>query len=224
LIRILVAALAAVLTIAAAPPAKDWRQTAGVAPGGGFTVGNPAAPVKLVEYLSYTCSHCGEFVAASKVPLHDTLVRSGKVQVETRSAARDPYDLAAWLLARCGGPRRFAALNAAIFARQNAWMTRGEAYAQANLATLKAMPQLKQMRAILDNSGLSAIGAASGVGPAQLTACLATDVELSKVLAMTDAAFKKIPGTPGFEINGALADGVASWAALEPKLRAAGAR
>lgn len=223
MIRILFVSLAAVFAIAAVP-AKDWRQATGVAPTGGFTVGNPAAPVKLVEYLSYTCSHCGEFVAASKVPLHDALVRDGKVFVETRSAARDPYDLAAWLLARCGGPQRFATLNAAIFARQAAWMTKGEAYTQANLLTLKAMPQLKQMRAILDNSGLSAIGTSAGVGPAQLNACLANDAELNKVLAMTDAAFKKIPGTPGFEINGTVADGVASWAALEPKLHTVASR
>jgi hypothetical protein len=223
LIRPLFAFAAAILAIAAAP-AKDWRQTTGVAPSGGFTVGNSAAKVTLVEYLSYTCSHCGDFVAASKAVLHDQMVRGGSVRVETRSAARDPYDLAAWLLARCGGPRRFAALNAAIFARQEAWMTKGDAYAQANLATLKAMPQLKQMRAIIDNSGLSAIGATAGVGPAQLTACLANDAELKTVLAMTEAAFKRIPGTPGFEINGTLVDGVASWGPLEPKLRAAGAR
>jgi hypothetical protein len=44
------------------------------------------------------------------------------------------------------------------------------------------------------------------------------------VLKMTQAACARIPGTPGFEINGQVAQNVASWDALEPRLRAAGAR
>ena len=223
MIHTLLALAAAALVTAAGPP-KDWRATTGVAPSGGFTAGNPAARVKLVEYLSYTCDHCGHFVQESKAVLHDTMVRDGQVQVETRSAARDPYDLAAWLVARCGGPRRFAALNAAIFADQAGWMQRGQTYAQANLAAIRAMPQLKQLRTIADQSGLTAIGGKAGITAPQMNACFAADAELNKVLAMTDAAFKKIPGTPGFEINGAIVDGVASWGALEPKLRAAGVR
>jgi protein-disulfide isomerase len=223
LIRSLIA-LAAAAFILAAAPAKDWRQTTGVAATGGFTVGNPAAKVKLVEYLSYTCPHCGDFVKESKPVLHDQMVRNGQVQVETRSAARDPYDLAAWILARCGGPQRFASLNAAIFAQQTAWMDKGQAYAQANLPALKAMSQLAQMKTLVKETGLGAIAAGAGLAPAKVDACFATNGEMTKVLAMTDAAFKKVPGTPGFEINGEVAAGVASWDALEPKLRAAGAR
>lgn len=217
------AAAATVLLLGAAPP-TDWRTTTGVAPTGGFTVGNPAAKVQLVEYLSYTCPHCGHFVAESKAALHDGFVRSGAVRVETRSAARDPYDLAAWTLARCGGPARFARLNAAIFAGQEAWIKRGEAYATANTATLGTLPQRARVAVLIARSGLGAIGAQAGVTPAALKACLASDTHMDAVLKMTQAAFAKIPGTPGFEINGRLAENVASWDALEPELRAAGAR
>jgi len=212
------------LALTAAAPVKDWRTNATVAPSGAFVVGNPAAKVKLVEYLSFTCSHCGEFVHESKAALHDTMVRDGSVQVETRSAARDPYDLAAWLVARCGGPRRFHALASAIFADQDGWTTRGGTWAQANLTALKAMPQLGQLRAIADHSGLSAIGTKAGITAPALNACFASDTDMKKVLAMTDVAFSKIPGTPGFEVNGTLAPDTFNWATLEPKLRAAGAR
>lgn len=224
--RILLALLfGALLTAVAAPQARDWRTNVGVAPAtGGFTVGNPAAKVALVEYLSFTCPHCAHFAAESKAVLHDRMVRDGTVRVETRSAARDPFDLAAWVVARCGGPRRFADLSSAIFAAQDDWMKKGEAYVQANLATVKAMPQAAQLRAVADNSGLSAIGAQHGVTPAALAACLKGDATLSPILKMTDAAFAKINGTPGFEINGTLAANTFDWATLEPKLRAAGAR
>lgn len=216
-------ALTAALTLAAAAPAKDWRLTTGTSSVGGFTVGNPAAKVRLTEYLSFTCSHCGDFVAESKAGLHDAMVRNGSVAVETRSAARDPYDLSAWIVARCGGPGRFHNLSSAIFAAREAWSAKGAAYAQANLAAIQALPQLAQVRRIADHSGLSAIAARAGVTPAALDACFASDVQLKPILAMTEAAFAKIPGTPGFEINGQLVDGH-DWANLETKLRAAGAR
>ncbi|URW75004.1 DsbA family protein [Sphingomonas donggukensis] len=215
--------LAALFTLAAAPPARDWRTTAVTTPSGSFAIGNPAAPVKLVEYLSFTCPHCGHFVAESKTALHDGWVRNGSVRVETRAAMRDAYDVAAWTVARCAGPARFDRLSRAIFAQQDVWTTRGSTWAQANLAKLKAMPERAQVRAIADNSGLSAIAARTGLTPAALTACLATDVQRKQLMAMTDAAFAKIPGTPGFEINGALVEGF-DWATLEPQLRAAGAR
>jgi protein-disulfide isomerase len=215
--------LAALLTLAAAAPVKDWRQTAVTTPAGSFAIGNPAAKVKLVEYLSFTCSHCGHFVEQSAPVLHDQMVRGGTVQVETRAAVRDPYDLAAWSVARCGGPARFASLSKAIFAAQEAWTTKGNAYAQANLAKIQALSQRQQIRVIVDQSGLSAIGAKAGVTPAALTQCLATDAQVTQLIKMTEAAFAKIPGTPGFEVNGTLVEG-ADWATLEPKLRAAGAR
>ncbi|HWK36665.1 DsbA family protein [Sphingomonas sp.] len=224
--RILLALLFGALLTAAAPqPARDWRTNTGVAPvTGGFTVGNPAAKVALVEYLSFTCPHCGHFFAESKAVLHDVMVRNGSVRVETRSAVRDPFDLAAWVVARCGGPRRFQALGGAIFAGQEGWLTRGQAWVQANLDAVKAMPQAAQLRAIADNSGLAAIGAQHGVTPAALTACFTGQGTLDPLLKMTDAAFAKISGTPGFEINGTLAADTYDWAHLEPKLRAAGAR
>ncbi|MFD1787374.1 DsbA family protein [Sphingomonas floccifaciens] len=216
---------AAVVVMAAAPPAaKDWRQTVSITPTGSVLAGNPAAKVKLVEYLSFTCSHCAHFAAESKAPLHDALVRQGKVQVETRAAVRDPFDLAAWSVAKCAPPQRFTALAGAIFAQQQVWTEKGDSYAQANLDKLKAMAQPQQIRAVIDNSGLGAIGAQHGVTPAALNRCLANPTLTKQLVAMTDAAFKKIPGTPGFEVNGKLAQNVASWDGLAPQLAAAGAK
>ncbi len=214
----------AFLLIAAAPQAaKDWRLTAGIAPGGGFVVGNPAAKVKLIEYLSFTCDHCGHFVAESRAGLHDGFVRRGSVQVETRAAARDGLDMAAWTVARCGGPKRFHALSAAIFAAQADWIRRGDSYARANRGALQAMSQMAQLRAIATQSGLAAIAARTGVTPAALNQCFASDVQVKPILAMTEAAFARIAGTPAFDVDGSLVDG-ADWRTLEPKLRAAGAR
>lgn len=222
--RLPLALAAAVVLMAAAPQAmRDWRTTAVATPTGSIAVGNPAAKVKLVEYLSFTCPHCGHLVAESTPVLHDAMVRGGTVRVETRAAVRDPFDLAAWSVAKCSGPTRFDRVSRAIFAAQDDWTTKGDTYAQANLATLKGMGQQAQIRAIADNSGLSAIATRAGVTPAALNRCLADPAQTKQLVAMTEAAFAKVKSTPSVEVNGTLSDGV-SWAMLEPKLRAAGAK
>ena len=38
--------------------AKDWSTETAITAEGGMAIGNPEAPVKLVEYGSLTCSHC----------------------------------------------------------------------------------------------------------------------------------------------------------------------
>ena len=42
----------------AAPAGTKWSETIAASPDGYFVMGNPNAKVKLVEYGSYTCSHC----------------------------------------------------------------------------------------------------------------------------------------------------------------------
>lgn len=222
--RILLATAAMALVAAAPPAARDWRTTASVSPAGSVLVGNPAARVKLVEYLSFTCSHCADFARESKAPLHDNLVRKGAVQVETRAAVRDGFDLAAWSIARCAAPARFAALSGDIFAQQPAWFEKGNAWVTANGAALKDQPLPRQLRAFADGAGLTAIGARHGVTSAALDKCLANPALGKQLDAMTQAAFAKIPGTPGFEVNGKLVANAAAWSALQPALAAAGAR
>ena len=223
--RMLLAATAVVFLAAAAPqPAKDWRATASVSPSGSVLVGNPAAKVKLVEYLSFTCSHCAEFARESKVPLHDSLVRRGVVQVETRAAVRDGFDMAAWSVARCAPVARFSALSGEIFAQQTVWSEKGNAWVEANGATIKDLPLPRQTRAFADAAGLTAIGARHGLTPAAFDRCLANPALGKQLDAMTAAAFARIPGTPGFEVNGQLVRNAAAWGALQPALATAGAR
>ncbi len=202
---------------------RDWSTHVVQAPSGAYLIGNPAAPVKLVEYLSYTCGHCAHFVAESKVPLKDGYVRRGAVQVEVRHAVRDPLDMTAALLARCSGPRGFSGVTDAIFAAQQSWYQKGAQWWQANAATLQSQPELVQLKGAADASGLSALMRGRGMSQAAINQCFATPTDLNRLSAMTDAAWKTIKGTPTFIINGKTGGG-GHWETLEPELRAAGAR
>ena len=104
----LLAIPASVSLSAWAAPAANWLTRITLSPMGGHVLGNPAAPTKLVEYVSYTCSHCAHFVGEASEPLRANYVKGGTLSVEVRNAVRDKYDLAAALLARCGGPKQFS--------------------------------------------------------------------------------------------------------------------
>lgn len=202
----------------------DWTTHVTQTPAGTYVIGNPAARVKLVEYVSYTCPHCADFAVKAEPVLKDKMVRSGSTSVEIRHFIRDRLDLAAALIARCGGAAKFASLNTAMFAQQKTWLARGMEYEQANGQRIGTYPLAAQMRALADGAGLSAIGKAGGLSDAQIGACLADRAAADRVVAITTAAPDTIEGTPGFFINGKQAMGVFTWDALQPLLRAAGAR
>src|SRR5688500_12259900 len=89
------------------PEGGDWSQVVTPTPAGGFMMGNANAGVKLIEYGSMTCPHCAEFDETGVQPLIDNYVKSGRVSYEYRNYVRDPYDLAASLIARCNGAQGF---------------------------------------------------------------------------------------------------------------------
>ncbi|MFX5009123.1 thioredoxin domain-containing protein, partial [Acinetobacter baumannii] len=74
-----------------------------VSPTGTYVIGNPRAPVKIVEYLSFTCPHCAAFARESSAVLRGQMIRSGSVMIEYRPAVRDQADLAVTLLLKCIG-------------------------------------------------------------------------------------------------------------------------
>ena len=85
-------AVVAFATVGAAP--VDWTKTVTRGANGAYVLGNPKAKVRLVEYLSYSCSHCAEFTAQSAAPLKTNYISKGNVAIELRNAVRDRFDFA----------------------------------------------------------------------------------------------------------------------------------
>ena len=217
----LVAAHAPVRHVAQ-PASRDWTRTVTRDAAGEVVIGNPAARLKLVEYVSYTCPPCAAVTAESAAVVRGRWVRSGQVSVAIHPAVREPLDLAAAMLARCSGAR-FGAVHDAIYAGQTAWYGKGAEYIQANIAQLNAQPILPRLRALADGAGLTAIAqTAGGLTPRAVIACFASDADMNRIVALTDEALKVIEGTPSFALNGKFL-GNGTWATLEPQLRAAGA-
>ena len=216
---ILIAAIFALAPASAAPP--DWTRTVTMTPDGAYVLGNPRAPTRLVEYVSYTCPHCAHFVAEASEPLREAWVRRGLVSVELRNAIRDPYDLTAALLARCGGKARFFADHEALFAYHEAWMAQLQAYETAR-NDKKITDPAAQLIDIATATGIGDVMTKRGLAPAVQHKCLADKKAMATMAAMAKNAWevRKIGGTPSFAINGTLLPDVHSWAGLIPALPA----
>lgn len=208
------------LATAAAP---NWVASVRVQPNGAIVMGKPAAPVRLVEYLSYTCSHCAQFVGEASGPLKASYVAKGLATVEVRNAVRDRYDFTAALLARCGGPAKFFGNNELIFASQATWLGKASAFETANAERIGTLPMNESLKAIAKGVGLDLLMRKRGLSQAQIDSCLADANAQKQIAAMANEAWsiRKINGTPSFLINGNAFAGPGSWAAVEAGLRAA---
>ncbi len=215
----LLLALLGLMLVGAAP---DWSRTVTRTPAGAYVVGNPAAKVRLVEYMSYTCPHCGHFAVEGAPKLIAGYVSKGQVAFEIRNAVRDPLDLAVALAARCGGATRFYGNHDAVFAAQAGLLAKAEGFQQANGAALAKLPADARLKAFARGSGLAALMQRRGIAPAQLDACLTGKAAQAPVLAMTNDAWavRKISGTPTFFIADTAIDANA-WEGVEPLIQAA---
>ena len=206
-----------------APNNGDWSTVVSKTPEGGFVMGNPNAKVKLVEFGSLTCPHCAEFEHLGGKALVDNYVKKGLVSWEFRNFVRDPFDMTATLLARCGGAASFFGLTRNLFADQKEWIGKVQAADQATMQSLQSMQPAQQFSTIADLAGLKAYASMRGVPRAKGEQCLADEAEVNKLVQMNSDAVStyNIPGTPTFLINGEVVDKTASWEALEPKIKEA---
>lgn len=217
----------------AAPAGTSWVDTAVETPEGGFRIGNPDAPIKLVEYASHTCSHCAEFSQTAAGPL-DEYVNKGTVSYEIRNLVRDPIDLSVALLVRCGPPESFHPLANQWWGDFNQVMQT----VQANSAALEAasqQPPATRFQALAQAGGLIDFFAARGISRDQAMACLADTAKAQKIAqnSQTQSEELSLQGTPTFFINGKTIE-TTSWEpiqtatgtvpGLEAALQAAGAR
>jgi len=209
---------------AAATAAKqDWTRQVRPTPEGGFVMGNPAAPVHVVEYGSLTCPHCKAFNDEGTPRLISDYVKRGKVSYEFRNYVRDPYDIAAALIARCDGPKNFFQLTDALYKDQPNWIAKVEALPSKLDDQLDGLPEAQQFLARARAVGLQQWGAAHGIAPAQSTRCLTNTAEVDRLVQMNADGTDKydIPGTPTFLIDGKVAGDATTWDTLKPALDAA---
>ncbi|MBJ7411384.1 MAG: DsbA family protein [Phenylobacterium sp.] len=174
------AAIAAAAATAAGAAAPAWAQFK-AAPGD-MSLGDPKAPVHVVEYLSLTCPHCAHFHADVFPAFKAKYIDTGRVHFTIRELLTAPAQVAAagFMLARCDGGKNYFKIVDEVFRSQARWQG----------GSIKPI-----FVEIAKNNGLT---------EAQFEACI-TDPKAQEALqARLEYATgtDKVTGTPTFFVNG----------------------
>ncbi|MCJ2185049.1 DsbA family protein [Novosphingobium sp. 1949] len=209
-----------------APPAgKAWSDVITKTGDGAYRMGNPDAPVKLVEYGALSCSHCALFAKQGYAKLRDDYIASGRVSYEIRFFMLNPYDIAATMLATCGSDEAVIPLAEQFWAWQPNMFTNLQAAGKDKLEAISSLPREKQFAALAGIAGMTDFFASRGLPTDKAAQCLANTASAKALADATDKATseKNITGTPTFFLNGNDI-GSMEWAELEADLQKAGAR
>ena len=175
--RLLVVAALGALALAGCSKGAGTVDTADM------TLGDPNAKVKMVEYASHTCSHCGTFNNDVFPAFKAKYIDTGKVHYTFKEFLTPPNEVAAagFLTARCAGKDKYFNVTDAIFHAQQEMFTTGD------------------MRGVLLRIAQSA-----GLTEEQFNACITDEAALKALNERVEKAVKvdKINSTPTFVING----------------------
>ena len=162
-----------------------------------MTLGQPTAPVTVVEYSSMTCSHCGNFDKTVFDTLKTDYIDTGKVYFVFREYPLDDLAFAAAIAARCAPKDKFFAIIDALFRTQNDW-------------------------AFVKNPGPALVAELAPFGFTQdsFAACLKKSDIASGISEIAQRASKEfgVDGTPTFFINGEAHVGEMDVAAMKALL------
>lgn len=156
-------------------------------------LGNPDAPVTLIEYASLTCPHCAQFHTEILPDLKERYIATGKVRLIYRDFPLDERALMAAALAHCAGPDRYFGFIDVLFETQSSWAQAGD-----YLAALKRLGKL------------------GGMNDAQIDQCLADEELIDGILQtrLDGQNDHQVSSTPTLVINGEVYPGARSIEAL----------
>lgn len=117
-------------------------------------IGNPEAPVKVIEFFSLTCSHCAAFHRDTFPRVKRDMVERGAIRLIWRDFPLDQIALAAAAVARSLPAERYEGFIGTLLASQDRWaFTRGDPLAElGKMAALAGMPKAQYDQVIGDEA------------------------------------------------------------------------
>lgn len=153
------------------------------------TLGDPKAPIQIVEYAAPMCPHCAHFNETVIPMLKSDYIDKGKVFYVFRVFPIGQADIPAESLARCFPKEGYFPFIDLLFKHQDVWdPENGVANVQAGLVEVASSAGMSQDKAI---------------------ACLQNPKEAARVNKNSQEAVKNfnLNSTPSFVVNGKLHDG-----------------
>jgi protein-disulfide isomerase len=144
-------------------------------------LGDPKAPIEIIEYASLTCPHCRHFEVDVLPELKKNYIDTGKAKLIFRDFPFDQVGLKAAILARCAPPSRYYQFLAVLYENQEHWVTDPDPIA-----------------------ALTRIGKLGGLSESDFKACLDNKALTDGIITSRLDANKQygVDSTPTFLING----------------------
>jgi len=165
------------------------------------TMGDPKAPVVMLEYAAPTCPHCAIFTLTEMPRIKAEYIDSGKVFYIFRTFPLSATDGAVEGIARCLPADKYFQFIDLMFRNQPKWDPDGYVIPDVGAA-------VKQMARVM------------GIGPEQADRCMTDSREQARINQVAAEAVNKynIQGTPTFVINGTVVQSAeATWPQLKAK-------
>ena len=179
--RFLIGGMAAIPAVAMLGPVPR-ASAAGIGERpGDMAIGDPDAPVTVIEYLSLTCPACRHFHQNVFNRLEPDYVDTGKVRFVMRDFPGNAPAVMAAVLARCAGPARYFAFIHVLFETFDEW------------ASSHDYPEV-----------LAQIGELGGVSRDRYADCLADKDLEDTIFGGMEAGMAEydVSGTPTLIVNG----------------------
>jgi protein-disulfide isomerase len=208
-----------------APAGQDWTQVVRKTDEG-YVMGNPDAPIKLVEYGSRLCPACGAFAREGFEPLTNNYVKSGKVSWEFREfLIHGAPDLPPALLGICQGETIFFPLLEQMYQAQQGFNDKLQAMTPAMQRQLQNAKPVDAIKAMAEQMDLINFVKQRGIPEAKARQCLADMTQIDRLTKQTQdrGADGTVTGTPTFLLNGKPVQGAIGWKDVEAALKNAGA-
>ncbi|MEM9628108.1 MAG: DsbA family protein [Pseudomonadota bacterium] len=102
--------------VAAAGSSRSWAGDVGET-----AIGDPNAPVTMIEYSSLSCPHCASFHNNTYPELKKRYIDTGKVRMIFRDFPLNQPAVLATVIAHCGGSDRYIGFIDMMFKTQATW-------------------------------------------------------------------------------------------------------
>ena len=218
------AAPAAPVAAKAPPAGQHWTDVVAQTKEG-YVMGNPDAPLKLVEYGSRLCPTCGALAREGYAPLTSKYVDSGKVSLEFREfLVHGAIDMPPTLLGNCTGKDAFFPLLEQMYANQQSFLDKMQSASPAVQQQIQSAKPVDAFRMMAQQMGLIVFVKQRGIPETKAMQCLADQGQIDRWTKQTSdkSADGTVQGTPTLILNGQKLDAI-TWGQLEPLLKAAGA-
>lgn len=214
-----------VIAKVAAPAGKTWSQVVSFDADGSAVMGNPNAPIKLLEYGAFTCGHCAQFTKDSHEELKRDFIDTGRVSYKLTPFMLNVADAISGAILKCNGADRYFPLADATFIEHEAFIA-GLMNPGPEAQSAAQLPPAQRFTALAKGLKIDQFYQQRGVPAATIQQCLANVDNVAAIEKGTNDGVAKyqISGTPTFVINEQVVEGINSWAPLRDRLRTLGVR